>query len=211
MFICYIEPSSWNVITSILVLTVHGLCVRLYRLWSKLLVEEAAECVHCLCETYLRSWRLDVSCSSTYCIKLKLIGVQYLFYFGRLKSSEKKCKLLGAIISSWSHSILNEQSMLVEAIEQLRLNSQVAGTCLKTLTEAAERTKSSLSYSQVHALVLVNHQLVSLYSTYVSYYRDQFNFGGWIFIFNIFKFYAAVLHPNYNHAIFCSFPSLVKL
>ncbi len=68
-------------------------------------------------------------------------------------------------MDSWYRLAYSEQSMLVEAIEQLRVNGQVATTCLKVLTEATDKIKSLLTYSHVHALIMVDHRFLSLYST----------------------------------------------
>lgn len=68
-------------------------------------------------------------------------------------------------MDSWYHLAGKEQAILVEAIEQLRVNNQVANACIKTLTEATDKIKHALSYSHVHALIMVNHRFLSLYST----------------------------------------------
>ncbi|XKL59651.1 hypothetical protein PGB90_000667 [Kerria lacca] len=82
-----------------------------------------------------------------------------------LKSSEKIFKLVCGMVDTWYRLVNTEQSVLVEAIEQLRVDNNVATSCIKALTEATDKLKSSLTYSQIHALILVNHRFLSLYST----------------------------------------------
>lgn len=86
-------------------------------------------------------------------------------FFIRLKSSEKIFKLVCGMVDTWYRLVNTEQSVLVEAIEQLRVDNNVATSCIKALTEATDKLKSSLTYSQIHALILVNHRFLSLYST----------------------------------------------
>lgn len=65
----------------------------------------------------------------------------------------------------WWDGRATEQSVLVEAIEQFRVPPNAASACLQNLTEFAEKMKSELSVSQVHAFVTVHHRFLSLYSS----------------------------------------------
>lgn len=73
--------------------------------------------------------------------------------------------LIGKLLDTWYRRIATDQSFLVEAVEQLRVPSKVSSTCLKILTESTEKIKSSLSVSQVHAFIMVDHRFLCLYST----------------------------------------------
>lgn len=56
--------------------------------------------------------------------------------------------------------------MLIEAIEQLSVNSEVASSVLKVLHDACDKLKSSQSeFSNLHMLILVGSKFLSLYSS----------------------------------------------
>lgn len=69
-------------------------------------------------------------------------------------------------MDSWCRLVDSEQSLLVEAIEPIRINNPTVSACIRALSEATDKLKSLLSYSQSHALIMCNHQFLSLHSTY---------------------------------------------
>lgn len=79
--------------------------------------------------------------------------------------SEKTKNAISMLMDIWYCRVSSEHSALVEALEQVRVPAKTAATCLKALTESAEKVKSLLSISQVHVFVMIDHRLLSLYST----------------------------------------------
>ncbi|XP_065203084.1 uncharacterized protein HPS1 [Planococcus citri] len=82
-----------------------------------------------------------------------------------LKANKSITTLISRLLDVWYSRIATEQTYLVEAIEQLRVPSKVSSICLKALTESTEKIKSSVSVSQVHAFIMVDHRFLCLYST----------------------------------------------
>lgn len=60
----------------------------------------------------------------------------------------------------------NDQTILVEAIEQLVVNSEVSGAAIKVLKESVEKMASQIESVKMHALILVENKLFCLYSRY---------------------------------------------
>lgn len=58
-----------------------------------------------------------------------------------------------------------EQSFLTETVEQLSVNIDLASSTLKVLTDAADKLKAQLEFSNVHLLILVEQKFVSLFSS----------------------------------------------
>ncbi|XP_043476577.1 Hermansky-Pudlak syndrome 1 protein homolog isoform X1 [Leptopilina heterotoma] len=82
-----------------------------------------------------------------------------------LKSSIQKANLVSSLLDAWMHLREIEQSFLTEAVEQLSVNIDLASSTLKVLTDAADKLKAQLEFSNVHLLILVEQKFVSLFSS----------------------------------------------
>ena len=82
-----------------------------------------------------------------------------------LKTNESKTNLLSKLLDTWFHLREKDQSVLVEAVEQLLVNNELSVTTLKTLQDAVNKLQQQTSFSKIHGLLLVNNKFVSLYSS----------------------------------------------
>ncbi|XP_015585402.1 Hermansky-Pudlak syndrome 1 protein homolog isoform X1 [Cephus cinctus] len=82
-----------------------------------------------------------------------------------LKSSKQKVSLVSSLLDAWIHLRNSEQSVLMEAVEQLSVNADLASTTLKVLHDASDKLKTQSEFSNVHVLILVEHKFLSLYSS----------------------------------------------
>ncbi|EZA53297.1 Hermansky-Pudlak syndrome 1 protein [Ooceraea biroi] len=83
-----------------------------------------------------------------------------------LKTNWQKACLVSSLLDAWSDLRNYEQSMLIEAIEQLSVNTEVASSVLKVLHDACDKLKSSQAeFSNLHMLILVGSKFLSLYSS----------------------------------------------
>lgn len=84
-------------------------------------------------------------------------------YF-RLKIKEETSKLAYKLIDNWIYFQENDQSVLVEAVEQLIVNSEISGTAIQALKESVDRLTPQIEYNKIHAMILVQNKFLSLYS-----------------------------------------------
>lgn len=82
-----------------------------------------------------------------------------------LKTNLRNRKIMDNVVDTWYRRVLTDQSILIEAVEQMRVTTQVSAKCLKALSEAADKMKSSIANSQIHTLIMANGKFLSLYST----------------------------------------------
>lgn len=82
-----------------------------------------------------------------------------------LKSNKQIASIVTSVIDSWIYLHNTEQLMLIEAIEQLMINSDLSSSALKALQEAVERLQAVIERSKVHALILVQNKFLGLYSS----------------------------------------------
>jgi hypothetical protein len=83
-----------------------------------------------------------------------------------LKTNWQKVCLVSSLLDAWSNLRSYEQSILIEAIEQLSVNTEVASSVLKVLHDACDKLRSSQSeFSNLHMLILVGSKFLSLYSS----------------------------------------------
>lgn len=59
-----------------------------------------------------------------------------------------------------------DQSILVEAVEQLMVNAELSSATLRALQEATDKLRTQTEYSKVHAMILVQNKFLSLFSRY---------------------------------------------
>ncbi|CAH1963927.1 unnamed protein product [Acanthoscelides obtectus] len=83
----------------------------------------------------------------------------------QLKAKEDKTILLNNVIDSWASLHQNNQTTLVEAIEQLFINSDLSSSTIKALKESVDKLSSFIECNRIHALILVQNKFLSLYSS----------------------------------------------
>ncbi|XP_046385699.1 Hermansky-Pudlak syndrome 1 protein isoform X2 [Ischnura elegans] len=82
-----------------------------------------------------------------------------------LKHDREVSQMLGKLLDGWRHLRDTDQAFLVEAVEQLGVNGEIAGSSLNVLRGAADRLKTTApDSSRVHFLLFVNSKFLSLYS-----------------------------------------------
>jgi len=83
-----------------------------------------------------------------------------------LKTNWQKVCLVSSLLDAWTNLRSCEQSILIEAIEQLSVNTEVASSVLRVLHDACDKLRSSQSeFSNLHMLILVGSKFLSLYSS----------------------------------------------
>lgn len=82
-----------------------------------------------------------------------------------LKTNKTRSALLSRIIDTWVQLQDSDQAVLVEAVEQLMVNTDLTTATLRALQEAAEKFKSHTDFSRIHAMILVENKFLSLYSS----------------------------------------------
>ncbi|XP_012287856.1 Hermansky-Pudlak syndrome 1 protein homolog isoform X2 [Orussus abietinus] len=83
----------------------------------------------------------------------------------RLKSNRRLTSLVSLLLDAWTHLYGCEQTVLLEAVEQLSINSDLSTATLKVLHEASDKLKAQPELANHHVLVLVEHKFLSLYSS----------------------------------------------
>lgn len=81
-----------------------------------------------------------------------------------MRLHSKKSKLANQLIDSWIYMQDNDFTTLVEAVEQLVVNSDLSGTAIKILRESVDKLTSLTDSNKIHALILVENKLLCLYS-----------------------------------------------
>ncbi|CAI9733046.1 Hypothetical predicted protein [Octopus vulgaris] len=87
----------------------------------------------------------------------------------RLLEQRERQNYLTQILRTWCHLVQEEQSFLMEAVEQLYVNSVVNEKSLELLEMVVKKVSSVSSISNNHALLLVHGKLLSLYSSNSAY------------------------------------------
>ncbi|KAK7792624.1 hypothetical protein R5R35_013454 [Gryllus longicercus] len=82
-----------------------------------------------------------------------------------LKTNKSRAALLSRILDTWIQLQDSDQAVLVEAVEQLMVNTDLSAATLKALQEATEKLKSHTDFSRVHAMILVENKFLSLFSS----------------------------------------------
>lgn len=73
--------------------------------------------------------------------------------------------MLTNLLNTWFHLYENDQSILVEAVEQLLVNSELRNVALSALQLATEKLKQNPHSQRSHALLFVKNKFLSLYSS----------------------------------------------
>lgn len=82
-----------------------------------------------------------------------------------LKSMPKRAEILSTLLDSWAHLQENDQSVMVEAIEQLLVNGDVRTVTQKTLQAVTEKLKQDPHSQRSHALIFVKNKFLSVASS----------------------------------------------
>lgn len=83
--------------------------------------------------------------------------------FFRLRNNSS---LVSKLIDSWVYLSNNDQTVFVEAVEQLMINSDLSLATLQALQESVEKLSHSVDRLKMHAMVLVQNKFLALYSRY---------------------------------------------
>ncbi|XP_050304162.1 uncharacterized protein LOC126741666 isoform X2 [Anthonomus grandis grandis] len=83
----------------------------------------------------------------------------------QLKLDKRKSDLYATIIDQWQMLHNSEQAVLVEAVEQLLVNSEITAACLQSLKESVSKVNVHPESSKVHGVLIVDNKLLSLYSS----------------------------------------------
>lgn len=81
-----------------------------------------------------------------------------------LSAQKKAWKTLGGLIDTWSFLSSQQQSFLVEAVERIHVNQTLSEMSIKLLDTTLNLARTKGEQSVLHALLLVNTKLLSLYS-----------------------------------------------
>ncbi|GAB1603937.1 hypothetical protein Ahia01_000675000 [Argonauta hians] len=87
----------------------------------------------------------------------------------KLQEQKERQNYLTQILRTWCYLVQEEQSFLMEAVEQLYVNSVVNEKSLQLLEMVVKKVSSASSISNNHALLLVHGKLLSLYSSNSAY------------------------------------------
>lgn len=82
----------------------------------------------------------------------------------RLKTNASRSMLVMRLIDTWTTLVSKDQSVLLEALEQLFVNSDVNSTIIKALKDSTDRIKTLLNYNKSHAIIFVENKFLGLYS-----------------------------------------------
>ncbi|XP_066146321.1 BLOC-3 complex member HPS1 isoform X2 [Euwallacea fornicatus] len=83
----------------------------------------------------------------------------------QLQLNQTCAVLYTQLIDKWMSLHNTEQSVLVEAIEQLIVNNDITSTCLQSLKDSITKLAVHENCSKVHALLFVDMKFLSLYSS----------------------------------------------
>lgn len=81
-----------------------------------------------------------------------------------MKINREKWKLANQLTDNWIYLQENNQSVLVEAVEQLIVNSELGGVTIQALKESVDKLAPQVECNKIHAMILVQNKLLSLYS-----------------------------------------------
>ncbi|CAG2054074.1 unnamed protein product [Timema podura] len=82
-----------------------------------------------------------------------------------LKCDKSRSSLLSRLLDTWVLLQDSDQAVLVEAVEQLMVNTDLSLTTLRTLQDATEKLKAGTDCAKIHTMVLVDNKFLSLYSS----------------------------------------------
>uniref|UniRef100_A0A6P7GK90 Hermansky-Pudlak syndrome 1 protein homolog isoform X1 n=1 Tax=Diabrotica virgifera virgifera TaxID=50390 RepID=A0A6P7GK90_DIAVI len=83
----------------------------------------------------------------------------------QLKACKEKSVLANNLIDSWTNLISYDQSVCIEAVEQLFINPELCSTTLRILRESVDKVCVHVEYKKLHSLILIQNKVLSLYSS----------------------------------------------
>lgn len=81
-----------------------------------------------------------------------------------LQTNKATAATLTHLLDTWLYLRDNDQSILIEAVEQLSVNPELSGATLRALQDATDKLKAQLDHSKIHMMILVQNKFLSLYS-----------------------------------------------
>lgn len=88
-----------------------------------------------------------------------------------LKSSHYHAELLDSLLTTWSNLYNSDQSFMIEAVEQMIINSQLNASLIKSLQQISQKIQSQVG-DHVHALLFLETKLLSWFSTRGSFHLN---------------------------------------
>jgi len=82
-----------------------------------------------------------------------------------LKYSRRRRFLVSKLLDVWLKRSCEEQCVLIEAVEQLTVSSELSTAALTAAKTAAEKMKAKSAFSRVHILIMVRQKFLTLYSS----------------------------------------------
>lgn len=68
------------------------------------------------------------------------------------------------LIDTWNCLVATDQSVLLEAVEEITTSPEVTGVTINALSQASEALKTKLDIVKSHTLVFVRNKFLALYS-----------------------------------------------
>lgn len=87
-----------------------------------------------------------------------------MIFCKRLKYSRRRRFLVSKLLDVWLKYSSEEQCVLIEAVEQLTVSTELSTAALKAAKTAAEKMKAKSAFSRVHILIMVQQKFLTLYS-----------------------------------------------
>lgn len=84
--------------------------------------------------------------------------------FNRLKYSRRRRYLVSKLLDTWLKRSNEEQCVIIEAVEQLTVSTELSTAALTAAKTAAEKMKTKSAFSRVHILIMVRQKFLTLYS-----------------------------------------------
>lgn len=137
---------------------VHGLCFYEYQPRRRSGNETIARDLYIISSTHMRRGRATVMQN------FLLILFFNVTIFCRLHSNKTTAATLTRLLDTWLWLRDNDQSVLIEAVEQLSVNPELSAATLRALQDATDKLKSQLDHSKIHSMILVQNKFLSLFS-----------------------------------------------
>ncbi|KAL1123010.1 hypothetical protein AAG570_003334 [Ranatra chinensis] len=82
-----------------------------------------------------------------------------------LKAHRTRSMMVSRLLDTWSSLVSSDQAVLVEAVEQLTVNTELSTAAISVLRDATDTIKSALDFQRSHALIFVENKFLALYSS----------------------------------------------
>lgn len=88
-----------------------------------------------------------------------------------MKYSRRRRFLVSKLLDIWLLRSKEEQCVLIEAVEQLTVSTELSTAALTAAKTAADKMKAKSAFSRVHILIMVRQKFLTLYSRCVVVYK----------------------------------------